>query len=241
MDDRLIDNVYKFQPLGHYSFKQRVIIRLMGRMAYFVLSILGKTLRYEFVDKLTLDEAFVKYPNAILSVWHDSLTSGAYYLRNRGFVVLTSKSRDPEFAARCGIMLGYGIIRGSSSRRAVIAMKELIEVANQGLPTLFTLDGPRGPRHIAKPGAVMLSMITGNPIIPGAIYPVSKWQTKSWDKHNIPKPFSRVILTYGEPIYVSRNASPDEIEQKCKELQQAIETLTAKCAEVAQAAGKQKT
>ena len=240
MDDRLIDNVYKFQPLGHYTFKQRLIIRLMGRMAYFVLSILGKTLRYEFVDKLSLDEALVKYPNAILSVWHESLTGGAYYLRNRGFVVLTSKSRDPEFAARCGVMLGYGIIRGSSSRRAATAMKELIEVASQGLPTLFTVDGPRGPRHIAKPGAVMLAMITGNPIIPGAIYPVSSWQTKSWDKHKIPKPFSRVILSYGEHIYISRDASPDEIKQKCQELEQAIEMLTAKCAEVAKATEKQK-
>ncbi|MEQ1922010.1 MAG: lysophospholipid acyltransferase family protein [Pyrinomonadaceae bacterium] len=202
-------------------------------MAYFVLSLLGKSLRYEFVGKLTVDEAIAEYPNAIVGIWHDNLTSGAYYVRNKGFVVLTSKSRDPEFAARCAIMLGYGIIRGSSSRRARTAMKELIKVASQGLPTLFTVDGPRGPYHVAKPGPVMLSKITGNPIIPAAIFPVNAWQTKSWDKHKIPKPFSRVIGTYGEPIYVSRDAGPDEIEQKRRELQQAIEMLTAKCAATA--------
>ncbi len=233
MDDRLIDSIYKFQPLGHYTFKQRTMIRLLGRTAYFVFSLLGRSLRYELVGKLTLDQVFAKYPNAIVGIWHDNLTSGAYYLRNKGFVVLTSKSRDPEFAARCAIMLGYGIIRGSSSRRAALAMKELIEVASQGLPTLFTVDGPRGPYHVAKPGAVLLSKITGNPIIPAAIYPVNAWQTKSWDKHNIPKPFSRVIVAYGEPIYVSQDAGPDEIERKCRELQQAIEMLTAKGAATA--------
>src|SRR5205814_1528691 len=118
--------------------------------------------------------------------------------RKRGIVVLTSKSFDGEYIARFIQRFGYGAIRGSSSRGGSRAIVEMIKAMRRGLPTAFTVDGPRGPKYEVKAGPVFLAKKTGNPIMPFVIEPRSCWTTRSWDKMHNPKPFTRALTIIGE-------------------------------------------
>jgi lysophospholipid acyltransferase (LPLAT)-like uncharacterized protein len=138
---------------------------------------------------------------------------------------MNSKSFDGEYMARVCQHFGYGSVRGSSSRRGMAALVEMIRLMKAGLPAGFTLDGPRGPRYVAKAGAVLLAKKTGNPLIAFVIEPRKFWTIRSWDKMQIPRPFCRARVFIAEPIYVSSNADDEEIEAKRKELQIKLDEL----------------
>jgi lysophospholipid acyltransferase (LPLAT)-like uncharacterized protein len=225
------DEVYQFQSLSNYSFSERVTIRVLGWLFYLVINLIGKTLRYELLGSITLDELFNEYKGMIMCGWHDVLFVGSYYLRDRGLVVLTSQSRDAEYAARCAKRFGFGAIRGSSTRGGRAALVELVMMSKTDVPTFFTVDGPRGPRHQAKLGAVQLAMVTGQPIITGVMAPQRYWTINSWDKMQIPKPFSRVAAIWGGPIYVPKGAGADELENKRLELQHLLDDTSRRAKE----------
>jgi lysophospholipid acyltransferase (LPLAT)-like uncharacterized protein len=96
----------------------------------------------------------------------------------------------------------------------------------QGLATAFTIDGPKGPRHVAKSGACLLAKKTGHPILPFSVEAEKFWTVRSWDKLQIPKFFSRARVFYGEPVYVAKDAGDDEIEMKRAELQAKLDELS---------------
>ena len=89
----------------------------------------------------------------------------------------------------------------------------------------FTADGPRGPRYVAKPGPVLLAKKTGNPIVPFVLEPRKTWLVKSWDKMQIPVPFTRIQVIIGEPIYVPANADDAETEGAQRKLQRSLDSL----------------
>lgn len=224
-----IETAFKFRPLTEYSLKHRLFIRIAGLGLYLLLNVIGKTLRYELDDPQTLDEIFAGFDSPILCCYHDRLFAGAYYLRYRGLIVLTSNSKDGELSARAAQRLGFGMVRGSSSRGGQDALLQLAALMREGLPVFLTVDGPRGPRHRAKPGAAMLARMTGKPMLPIMLCPEKYWTLRSWDKMVIPKPFSRVITMKGDPIFVRSDASRDDIESKRAELQAAIDSLLERC------------
>ena len=96
----------------------------------------------------------------------------------------------------------------------------------RGLPMAFTVDGPRGPRRIAKTGAVMLARKTGNPMVPFSVECDSFWTISSWDRLQIPKPFTRAKFKVGNPIYVGEGNGEALIESKRDELQRSLEDLS---------------
>ncbi|MEO7538777.1 MAG: lysophospholipid acyltransferase family protein, partial [Pyrinomonadaceae bacterium] len=130
-----------------------------------------------------------------------------------------------EYIARFIQRFGYGAIRGSSSRGGARALVQMIKWMRGGHAMAFTVDGPRGPRYEAKPGPLILAKKTGNPIMPFVIEPKRYWQIKSWDKMQIPVPFTRALLVIGEPIYVHANADDAEIASKLRELQNELDRL----------------
>ena len=114
---------------------------------------------------------------------------------------MTSQSFDGEYIARFIQRFGYGAARGSSTRGAVGAIIEMTRLMRAGSPTAFTIDGPKGPRYVAKMGAVLLAKKTGQPILPFTIS-ARHWEAKrSWDGFQIPLPFSRARLDIAQPIY----------------------------------------
>lgn len=218
-----LSEIYEFAPLTQYPLKKRLIIRLADLAFYALISLIGKTLRYEVADRQYYDSIAENGKIPIYSFWHNRIFAGTYYFRNRKIVVITSQSFDGEYIARFIMRLGYGAIRGSSTRGGIGALVEMIRLMRQGLPMAFTVDGPKGPKYIAKSGAVLLAKKTGNPLIPFSVEVSKFWTVKSWDNLQIPKPFSRALVVFRKPIYVSNDADETEIENKRNELQSQLD------------------
>jgi lysophospholipid acyltransferase (LPLAT)-like uncharacterized protein len=216
---------YQFADLSEYSLKQRVQIRLADFAFFLSIKILGRLTRFEIRGQEHLDALTAAGKLPIIGFWHDRIFLGTYFFRDRGIVVMTSKSFDGEYIARFIQRLGYGSIRGSSSRGGAIALIEMIKSMRTGLPMALTLDGPRGPRYVAKTGALILAKKTGNPVLPFVVEAQNFWTVNSWDKMQIPRPFTRAIVIVGEPIYVDADTGGDEIELKLIELQGSLNTL----------------
>jgi lysophospholipid acyltransferase (LPLAT)-like uncharacterized protein len=138
---------------------------------------------------------------------------------------MTSQSFDGEYIARFIQRFGYGAARGSSTRGGTGAVVEMVRLMRAGCPTAFTIDGPRGPRYLAKMGAVLLAKKTGHPILPFTITPVRFWEAKSWDRFQVPKPFTRVRVDIAPPIFVPHDADEGLLEAKRDELQQALDEI----------------
>lgn len=138
---------------------------------------------------------------------------------------MTSQSFDGEYIARIIQKLGFVAVRGSSSRGAVgavIAMRNAIEA---GQLAAFTIDGPRGPRYVAKPGPVLLAKATGVPM--GAFYIAltDAWILKTWDALMIPKPFTRALLRVGKSIHVPQDADEQQMDALHRELQATLDRV----------------
>ncbi|MEP6788249.1 MAG: lysophospholipid acyltransferase family protein [Acidobacteriota bacterium] len=220
------DKFYQFADLSEYSLRERLLIRLAGIVFFAFIKMIGITTRFEVrgVEHLDTIEASGKQP--ILCFWHDRILLSTYFFRNRGILVMSSQSFDAEYTARSIQRFGYGVIKGSSTRGGSRALIEMIRAMRDGFPAGFSIDGPRGPRYEAKPGPVTLAKKTGNPILPFVIEPQSFWTVKSWDKMQIPKPFTKAIVIISEPVYVDDSADDAEVGSKLGELQRSLDDLT---------------
>ena len=222
---REIDKVYKFGPLSAYKLKDRLLIRAADLAFYFLIRVIGSTIRYETEGWEHFEQIERDGRIPIYTFWHDRIFAGTYFFRNRGIVVMSSISKDGEYTSRFIKRLGYGSVRGSSTRGGVGALVEMIRLMRAGIPMAFSPDGPRGPRYVAKSGPVMLAKKTGNPLMPFVVECRSYWTIGSWDRMQIPKPFTRAKVIIEEPIYDEADASDEDIEQKLKELQHSLDEL----------------
>jgi lysophospholipid acyltransferase (LPLAT)-like uncharacterized protein len=161
----------------------------------------------------------------IYALWHGRIMPGILYLRDRGIVVMTSENFDGEWIARVIRRFGFTPARGSSSRGGSRALVQMRREMRTGRPVAFTLDGPRGPREVAQPGAVWLAGATGNPILPFHIESSSHWTARSWDRHQVPKPGSVVAVTMGPPIEVPGKADETAIGDACRRLEDSLSRL----------------
>jgi lysophospholipid acyltransferase (LPLAT)-like uncharacterized protein len=139
---------------------------------------------------------------------------------------MTSRSFDGEYIARFIRRFGYGAARGSSSRGGVGALVDMIKLMRANCPAAFTIDGPRGPRHVAKMGAALLAKKTGNPILPFAVVPARCYAAPSWDRLQVPLPFTRVRVLIAPPIHVAPDADADALNAAREELQRALDSLS---------------
>ncbi len=222
-----ITKAYDFESLEKYSFKERMLIRLADVVFFLAIRTIGRTIRWEVegLDNLRAVEAAGELP--IYCVWHDRIFAGTYYLRDRGIAVITSQSLDGEYIARFLKRLGFRTIRGSSTRGGVRALVEMIRRMRDGVAMAFTVDGPRGPRHEAKKGAVILAKKTGNPMLPFTVIPDRFWTINSWDRLQIPKPFTVARFIFAPPIYVGPDSDDARIEEKRVELQASLDAIVS--------------
>lgn len=223
----VINKAFEPSDLSKYKLRERIEIRLADLAFYSLIRVIGRTIRYdvEGSEHLEAIEAAGKLP--IYAFWHDRIFASTYYFRDRGIAVITSQSKDGEYIARFIQRLGYGAIRGSSTRGGVGALIELVKAMRAGVPAGFTVDGPKGPRYEVKPGAVMLAKRSGHPIVPFIVECKRYFALGSWDRMQVPLPFTRAKLNIARPIYVPPGASDVELEAKRLELQAALKELTA--------------
>jgi hypothetical protein len=217
--------------LAGYPWKARFAIRVTAWAATAALWALALTLRLNTsnIDRLPdpLHGVFPAETPIIYAFWHNRILAATIFFRRRGIVVMTSQSRDGEVIARVIQSFGYGAVRGSATRGGVQSLKGLARAVRAGRDAAFTIDGPKGPRYAAKPGAVMLARLTGAPIQPVCICAQRYWEVKSWDRFRIPRPFSRGKIFYGAPIFVSRDADESEMAAKQAQFQVELDRLRA--------------
>lgn len=215
----------RFADLSDYSLKQRLIIRAAGIGFYALINLVGRTVRFSLEGREHWEAATLEERQPIYTCWHNRVFLSTYYFRRRGIVVMTSRSFDGEYIARFIQRFGFGASRGSSSRGAVGALVEMIKLVRQGRPAGFMIDGPRGPRYVAKMGAVLLAKKTGAPVLPFSVNAERYYTAPSWDGLQIPCPFTRARVLIAPPIYVPPDADAAALEAKRDELQRVLDAL----------------
>jgi lysophospholipid acyltransferase (LPLAT)-like uncharacterized protein len=185
-----------------YSFRQRVILAVVPRMAVVLIRVVGATLCYRDVNAPGVPNGHTLPGPVVFAFWHCSMLTCAHRFRNLGIAILISRSFDGELIARTVERLGFLAVRGSSTRGGAAGLKGMAEAYAAGHRCAFTADGPKGPAMVAKAGPVQLAELTGATWI-GAYHaePDRAWRLKTWDSFVVPKPFSTV--TFGWPAHVA--------------------------------------
>src|SRR5256886_15132398 len=221
-----IDRAYTFASLSSYSLKDRLLIRSADLVFFILINLIGRTVRFEIEGWDNWEAASRDGKIPIYTFWHNRVFLATYFGRRRRIVVMTSRSFDGEYIARFIQRFGYGAARGSSTRGAIGAVVEMVRLMRAGCPTAFTIDGPKGPRYEAKMGSVLLAKKTGFPILPFTITAKRFWEAKkSWDRFQIPKPFTRACVVIAPPIYVAPDADDEALEARRAELQAALDEI----------------
>jgi hypothetical protein len=223
-EDGRVARAYRFADLSGYTFRQRLAVRAAGLVFYLAIRALGSTARFRVEGWEHWEEAGRNGP-PVMAFWHEQIFLTTYFFRRRRIVVMTSQSFDGEYIARFIQRFGYGAARGSSTRGGVGALVEMARLVRRGCPAGFTVDGPRGPRRVAKTGALLLAKKTGRPVLPFAVTADSFWRLGSWDRLQIPKPFTRAVVRLAPPLYVPADADEPALEALRGELQRALEAL----------------
>jgi len=163
--------------------------------------------------------------------WHQMHVFGSWYMRNlqqRGLKIgfLISPSVDGEVPAKIVESWGATAIRGSSNRTGAKALKDMYNtITKDKVSPVTTSDGPTGPLHVFKQGAVMLAQLTQSPMLPIAFSASRYWELKTWDKFIIPKPFSRIVITVGEPHYVDKKSNATKLEEERLKIENDMKNL----------------
>ncbi|HZU31789.1 MAG TPA: lysophospholipid acyltransferase family protein [Candidatus Angelobacter sp.] len=215
-----------------FSFGDRIKLWLITWAGYLFIRAVGATLRFSFFTEPGCpSDQYKAAPSTIWCFWHRCVLPATYLFRNQGLAVMTSRSFDGEYIARIIQKLGFTAVRGSSSRGAVGALFGMRQQLEQGHPVVFTIDGPRGPLYVAKPGPVLLAKKTGAPI--GCFYvAVEKaWILNSWDRMMVPKPFSRAFIYASSPIYVPAAATDEQMTALHQQMQETLERCRMKAEE----------
>jgi len=220
-----INRAYELADLSGYSLLDRWKIRAADWVFYVLINLIGRTARFEVIGWENHEKAVANGGLPIYVFWHDRIFLTTYWWRKRRIVVMTSRSFDGEYIARFIQRFGYGAVRGSSTRGGAGAIVEMTRLMRAGCTTAFTIDGPKGPRYVAKMGAVMLAKKSGQPIVPVTMALERYWTTPSWDLFQIPKPFTRARVYVARPIYVPPDADEKLLAAKRDELQQTLEEL----------------
>jgi lysophospholipid acyltransferase (LPLAT)-like uncharacterized protein len=213
-----------------FTPQQRIILRLIITAGYWLIRLIGPTLRvcvsYEEGAQETLEQRPL-----IASFWHSCLIPATYTCRNLGVRVMSSNSYDGEYMGRIIRKFGFVAVKGSSSRNAVRALLGLRRSLEEGWTVAFTLDGPRGPRYKVKPGPVALARSSGVPLTMFHMAVDRAWVLNTWDRLMIPKPFTRVLMRFGKLIPVPKDTTDEEIDR----YQQRLQVSLDRCVEFAEA------
>ena len=210
------------------SRRKRAEAALIAAIGSRVIALLGATLRWRTDGLANLERILATGRQPVMTFWHGRILTATYFFRRRGIVVITSENFDGEWIAGIIRRFGFGVARGSSSRGGARALIALRREMRAGHAAGFTVDGPRGPACSVKPGAVWLAKATGNPLLPFHLEAARFWSARSWDRTQVPRPFTTVALAIGEPSEVPAEADAALLEEKRRELERALHACRAR-------------
>lgn len=205
------------------GLRYSTVALLGGRLAGAVLG----TARVEQVGLEHYEKIRAAGGNVIFVLWHGRLLPLSYFHGDWRLVTLISSSADGEYIARVVERWGYTVVRGSSSRGGSEALRELVRHARAGRSLAITPDGPRGPREKMKAGPLIVSQLTGVPLMPVAAGADRAWWFEGWDRFLVPRPFSRIRIVYGEPFTIPRDADEAALARISDEVEERINRVVA--------------
>jgi lysophospholipid acyltransferase (LPLAT)-like uncharacterized protein len=203
----------------------------MKKLKFLIVGILGSWLIRLLAFTIRIDDepkGFNEKTKTIKAVYEFLLCMmliPAYVGRKSKIQVLISQHSDGEYIAQVIKRLGFGVIRGSTTRGGIRALKALVDKIREGCPVAITPDGPRGPRFVVQTGVIYLGKKTQLPVIPVVVGLSSYWELPSWDRFRIPKPFSRALMLYGDPIHIPSNLSEEDMEHHRLKLEQIMREM----------------
>ncbi len=209
-------------PESRFTFLQRLALWLITAAGWLLVRLIGPTLRYT----ISIEEGGppTEWVCPVVYVfWHRCVIPALWHYRGKQIAVMTSSSFDGEYIARIIEKFGYRAIRGSSTRGGVRALLGMHTEIEQGRAVAFTIDGPRGPMYVAKPGPVLLARNVRLPVIAFHTAVERAWVLNSWDRFLIPKPFSRVVLRVSALIHVPPEADSAALERFHADMQAALD------------------
>jgi lysophospholipid acyltransferase (LPLAT)-like uncharacterized protein len=205
---------------------RRMQIPVIAWAVYWIVRLIGPTLRVEFLGLQNAVQIRDAGEAAIGAFWHRCIFSAIWIWRKRGIVVMNTVNFDGQWTRRVIERLGFGTAQGSSTRGAIEGLTIMGKRLEEGYHVAFTIDGPHGPRYVAKPGPVILARRSGSPI---SVFHIALEHAhtfkKSWDLLQIPFPFSRAVMFTAPPIRMPAGADSETIHQKQVEMQAALERV----------------
>ena len=203
---------------------RRVRPHLVTGLGYFIGRLLGLSLKVRVIG---FDRVEAIPSGKIIAGWHGKTLIAANFFKDRGYWTIISQSRDGEMQDRIFRRFGFNTIRGSTGRGGVKAAIEGIKVLKEGATMALTPDGPRGPSGVVQGGIMLMARKSGAALIATGISAKRRWLMGSWDRYMVPKPFSKAILIFGDPIYVPATATDEEVEEIRLRLEADIHRLEA--------------
>lgn len=212
--------------LPELPWSRRIQIPFIAAAVYGVICLLGPTLRFEVLGWQNAERVHAAGKRCIWAFWHRIIIPIVWWHRNHGVVVMNTTAFDGQWTRKVIEWLGFGTAQGSSSRGGLRALAVMARRLEEGVDCAFTIDGPRGPRYVAKPGPVMLARKTGCPVLVFHIG-VDRGKTfeKTWDHFLLPAPFARAVILFAPPIYVPPDANAELLEAKHAEMQSELERV----------------
>lgn len=221
-------------PFSHAVVKvreSRLALRLVPWLAAGLMRCLYRLLRVTHINQAYPEDCLGRGERIIVAFWHGRLLMMPFLYPDLPRAILISQHRDGEYISRIATILGSHVIRGSATRGGVRAFKQMIRGLKEGLNLVITPDGPKGPRAKVKSGVIELARLTRAPIVPVSFSAARRRFLKSWDAFLVPLPFSRAVYMWGEPIYVDRMATKEEVAKYQELLAERLDLLTMKADE----------
>jgi lysophospholipid acyltransferase (LPLAT)-like uncharacterized protein len=207
--------------------KAHIKYRIVAALASFYLHFTGLFTKFIFAGNKTAMELDLRQ-RVIYAFWHNQQLFFLYPYRKRGKIcVLVSMSKDGEYIARVLPKFKMKAMRGSTTRGGYSALRGLMDISEAGYSPVITPDGPRGPIYNSRSGIIYLAQKTRLPIIPAGAACSNKLKVNSWDKFQVPLPFGKCAVVYGEPVWVGET---DDIEESRAKLTKTLNDATAEAA-----------
>ncbi|RME87527.1 MAG: DUF374 domain-containing protein [Planctomycetota bacterium] len=206
---------------------------LLVDLGSLLLRILMSTMSVRWYGLENLEKVHRHYPSAIYGFWHQRMLAFIMTHKGYGVHVMISSHRDGEIITQIIRRFGFDAVRGSTYRQGAKALKEMMEILQQGKDIAITPDGPRGPKYTLQKGIIHLAKATGLPIVLGSYGASACWKARSWDSFMVPKPFSRIAIVVSQPILIPSDISKEEFEKWRQKVEKMLREITAKADELA--------
>ncbi|GAM07934.1 putative protein [Geobacter sp. OR-1] len=209
------------------ELRRKMLARLSPQIAWLIyglLSLFRMTMRIRMIGGEIMPGLVARGEGFIGTFWHARLLMIPFIYPGTRMNVLIGTHRDGQLIADVMKCFGFGLVRGSSSKGGVGALREMGRLLAKGNDVAITPDGPRGPAEVAKMGVAQVARVTGRPVVPIAFSSSRCWRGTSWDRMVIPKPFSQGVFVIGDPVYYSEG---EELETFRLRIETALRETTA--------------